>query len=328
MKTVFLILTFFVTLNICAQETFSLPGDGNWYQIGKVSGRHAYLKYKYSHSTAYNPSISEGEIFFINCRETAVQHHQTMGYGNCNQLQFAVINKCSNGYSELWVKASEGVSPANFILTDYLNLSLVLGDEKDGDLTDNGGRLKVYDKLTDNSHTFNGHVIIPEGKVGIGTTSPKEKLDINGNTIVRGELSCEEITVEDIAVTNIQLDGSLSANNITVNANGNTADFVFEDDYYLKDLSEVESFIKEHKHLPEIPSAAEMEASGVNLAEMNKLLLQKVEELTLYVIDLEKDNQQKEELLQIGETKRNSLEKKILNQEERLARIEALMTVK
>ncbi len=73
------------------------------------------------------------------------------------------------------------------------------------------------------------------------------------------------------------------------------ADFVFSADYPLRGLDQVESFIKEHKHLPDIPSAAEMEASGVNLAEMNKLLLQKIEELTLYSIEQANDLRQKEE---------------------------------
>jgi hypothetical protein len=86
----------------------------------------------------------------------------------------------------------------------------------------------------------------------------------------------------------MQLKGTLAANNITYTANGNTADFVFEDNYQLKDLTEVEAFILTNKHLPEIPSAAEMEEAGVNLAEMNKLLLMKVEELTLYSIEQEK----------------------------------------
>ena len=53
-------------------------------------------------------------------------------------------------------------------------------------------------------------------------------------------------------------------------------------------LQEVEDYINANGHLPEVPSAAEAEADGVDLGEMNKLLLQKVEELTLYVIDLQK----------------------------------------
>jgi hypothetical protein len=65
-------------------------------------------------------------------------------------------------------------------------------------------------------------------------------------------------------------------------------DFVFEKDYKLLSLNEVEQYIVKNQHLPNMPSAAEVEANGVNLGEMNALLLQKVEELTLYIIQLEK----------------------------------------
>ena len=65
-------------------------------------------------------------------------------------------------------------------------------------------------------------------------------------------------------------------------------DYVFDKDYELLPLSIVEQFIVNHQHLPNVPSAAEVEENGVNLGEMNAILLQKVEELTLYVIQLEK----------------------------------------
>jgi hypothetical protein len=69
----------------------------------------------------------------------------------------------------------------------------------------------------------------------------------------------------------------------------NWADYVFADDYALRPLSEVESFIKKNKHLPEIPSAEEVHKDGVDLAEMDAKLLQKIEELTLYVIEQQKE---------------------------------------
>jgi hypothetical protein len=65
-------------------------------------------------------------------------------------------------------------------------------------------------------------------------------------------------------------------------------DYVFEPDYILMSLSEIEAYTKANKHLPEIPSALEIQSKGLNLTEMNLLLLKKIEELTLHAIDLEK----------------------------------------
>jgi hypothetical protein len=98
--------------------------------------------------------------------------------------------------------------------------------------------------------------------VGIGTTNPDSKLT------VKGHIHAEEVRVD-------------------LNVPG--PDYVFEENYNLPSLTEVESFIKANKHLPEVPSAKEMEEKGINLSEMNMLLLKKVEELTLYVIEQQKE---------------------------------------
>jgi len=98
------------------------------------------------------------------------------------------------------------------------------------------------------------------GNVGIGTNNPQDKLT------VAGKIGACEIRV-------------------TTNAG---ADFVFEPDYQLTELAELEKFVKAHKHLPEIPTAKQMVKDGVNLGELNIKLLQKVEELTLHLIEKEK----------------------------------------
>lgn len=82
------------------------------------------------------------------------------------------------------------------------------------------------------------------------------------------------------------------AKEIYVFTTGGWADYVFDDSYQLPKLSEVESYYKENKHLPEIPSACEVEENGVSMGEMNKLLLKKVEELTLYVVQQQKEIEQ------------------------------------
>jgi hypothetical protein len=68
------------------------------------------------------------------------------------------------------------------------------------------------------------------------------------------------------------------------------ADFVFEEDYELRSIEELERFVKTNLHLPEIAPAKNMEENGVLQGEMNQKLLQKIEELTLYIIEQNKIN--------------------------------------
>ncbi len=190
-----------------------------------------------------------------------------------------------------------------------------------------------YDKFTfwlrDASGTKERMRITNDGNVGIGTTTPDAKLDVAGN------IKAQEIEVTLASIDNMNLNGTLAANQITVTTNGQTADFVFEEDYNLRDLQEVESFIQTNKHLPDIPSAAAMEENGVNLAEMNKLLLQKIEELTLYAIEIEKARSAESEVREKLETEVKEMKeaqsievdtRKAL--EERLAKIETLLIEK
>ncbi len=108
-----------------------------------------------------------------------------------------------------------------------------------------------------------GNVIVPNGHVGIGTLHPDAELSVKG---------------------------SIHTNEVKVDLNGAVApDYVFDDNYDLRTLEETEKYIHANSHLPEIPSASEMEENGLNLKEMNLMLLKKVEELTLYMIEMNKD---------------------------------------
>jgi len=91
--------------------------------------------------------------------------------------------------------------------------------------------------------------------------------------------------------TNYKLDinGSARANEIVVNSTG--ADFVFDKSYSLPKLSDVKKYIEANQHLPEIPSAKEMQTNGMSVGKINTKLLQKIEELTLYLIQQKEENE-------------------------------------
>jgi len=103
-------------------------------------------------------------------------------------------------------------------------------------------------------------LITVDGKVGIGTTNPQSMLAVNGT-----------VTAKEVVVT---LTG--------------WSDYVFDDNYKLMSLNELEKSIKTDKHLPGIPSADEVKKNGVSIGDMQAKLLQKVEELTLHVIEQNK----------------------------------------
>lgn len=92
----------------------------------------------------------------------------------------------------------------------------------------------------------------------------------------------------------LAVDGSIGAREVTVESSG-WSDFVFEDDYKLPSLEEVEKHIVEKGHLIDVPSALDIEENGIPLGEMDAKLLQKIEELTLYVLELNKKNNQLQE---------------------------------
>lgn len=83
----------------------------------------------------------------------------------------------------------------------------------------------------------------------------------------------------------LSVDGKIRAEEILVQLSEEWPDYVFEQNYDLKSLGEVSQFVSENKHLPGIPSAKEIQTEGISLGQMNALLLEKIEELTLYLID-------------------------------------------
>jgi hypothetical protein len=127
------------------------------------------------------------------------------------------------------------------------------------------------------------------GNLGIGTTNPTEKLDIVGNSKISGKVTIGGNPFPtNTLYTNYKLfvKGGILTDEVRValsTASG-WADYVFAKDYNLKPLSEVEAFIAKNKHLPNVPSAAQLKEEGINVGDMARIQQEKIEELTLYII--------------------------------------------
>ncbi len=131
----------------------------------------------------------------------------------------------------------------------------------------NTQKYEMRNGIIDAEFKNSGNILLNNtGNVGIGMgTTP---IPDGAKLAIGGKVVCKEV---EVTLTGLP-------------------DFVFNDNYKLRPLYEVESFIKENKHLPDVPCEAEVLEKGLNVGEMNATLLQKVEELTLYMINLQKEN--------------------------------------
>lgn len=191
--------------------------------------------------------------------------------GNYTNIQFAETS-FSASHAMLFnaYKSQSGVS-GNLSATGNTKFSNDPGDHGNGAgaimFFGNGGNIEFFispaSNGKDNDISWGGSKmkIMRKGFVGIGK-NPGYKLDVDG-------------TVRATTFSAVSPPWS---------------DFVFEKDYKLISLEAVEEFVNKNKHLPDVPAAREVEEKGIDLAKMDAILLQKIEELTLYLIELKKEN--------------------------------------
>ena len=151
----------------------------------------------------------------------------------------------------------------------------------------------LYDGMGSGSTDVSVMTLMPTGKVGIGTAAPSEKLEVSGGNvkITNGRLLIESTSGLGTGNRRIALnsDGTIRAREILVDL-VTIPDYVFADTYPLMSIEELSRYIAEHKHLPGIASEKEYQAEGaIKIGELNMQLLEKVEELTLYVIQMQKE---------------------------------------
>ncbi len=199
-------------------------------------------------------------------------HLGNVGVGTSNPSSRLHVNSGSDNsvITNLKLQGGEGSSSgsslmfaSSYVPVDYQTgkisaLTMGWGTDFKSDLTFQTNSGSQGNSLTEKMRITSG------GKLGIGTTNPDEMLTVNGKIHAR----------------EVRVDNSIP-----------TPDYVFNKDYQLMSLADVKNYVDKNHHLPEVPSAAEVEKDGLKLGEMNLILLKKVEELTLHLIDLKKENE-------------------------------------
>lgn len=172
--------------------------------------------------------------------------------------------------------------------------------------------------ITGTSWTIASNFNFNSANIGIGVASPAYRLDVNGTinaTALRiggsqvGQWLAPSANINytagmvSIGTTatpagyKLAVGGKVVAEEVVIKLQGSWPDYVFESDFQLLPLSEVERYVKLNKHLPGVPTAAEVKEHGVAVGEMNAVLLKKIEELTMYVIELKKENEAQQKIL-------------------------------
>ena len=284
----------------------AIPSTGISYQNGPGGGNAQNWTYPYGAKlSVFGSSYRNFEIMNTQKHGTSTLAMRTYnpGCGGCTNWREFVF-KSSNGFIGIGTtspssildvaNAGDGAEllrlsterpwvfrQANTGAVAQLDLHSTVGDKNFKITAPNHTRVAQF-FVSDNANNCRVFLVPDGGKVGIGTTS----------------FGSHSLAVE----------GSIGAREVKVEASG-WSDFVFEQDYELRTLEEVEAHIAEKGHLPEIPNETEVTEQGINLGEMNAKLLQKIEELTLYLIEEHKHNKALAEKIEQLELELQSLKR-------------------
>lgn len=227
------------------------------------------------------------------------------------------LNGTSNTNPYLW-SGDLPVLDKWYLLVGFIHPSGYTGTTVIGGVYDGVSGVKVLDALDDFKFSAGSVEILHRAYFNYGTDTSDRQFfweptiyEINGNEPTIAELISPSVsgsavwntTGTDINYTagsvgigtatvpsgyTFAVDGKAIVEEVKVQLSGNWADYVFTKEYQLPTLKEVEQHINDNGHLINIPSAEEVEANGIELGEMNRLLLEKIEELTLYILEQEK----------------------------------------
>jgi hypothetical protein len=170
-------------------------------------------------------------------------------------------------------------------LTDDLSGYLMLGSQAASNIVVDNNEIQARNNgAVANLFLQNGGGNV---RIGDGAFLSSHKLGVAGDAVVTGNLRVGTTVLPN--GYSFGVDGRIICTEVLVRTVPNWPDYVFNKRYELRDLTTLSRYIDEHKHLPGIPSAAEVEKNGVTLGEMQRLQMEKIEELTLYILALKKE---------------------------------------
>ncbi|AZI24046.1 hypothetical protein EA772_01310 [Pedobacter sp. G11] len=263
MKKVWItVFAVFSTIGLLAQDVSlgNTGGFNGWFRLGVLSlqqhGADAYIQI--ASGGGYNSNVGQNGECHIHFR-TSNAVSETNGVYASGSFYSTGITKILSSIRVVQINQSTwefyAVMPSFTGQEALFSLRSVSGTWQSSFYKlDPPTQFPAFDLTEEFLVTSNVYMM---GDVGIGTSTPREKLSVNGN---------------------------IRAKEIKVEAEG-WPDYVFEEKYKLMDLGELKSFIKKHNHLPDMPSASEVVKDGIAVGEMNKKLLQKIEEFTLYLLE-------------------------------------------
>lgn len=238
-----------------------------------------------------SPSLSQLEVYAPNnitqfsstsgLNETGISMSSPLG----NQATLSFNMRYSNGFRFMGAGYGANItySPISGIM--YFNTSQSSG---------NPGDVAFFNSTS--------VIIDSNGYMGIGTTAPKARLHVASSMVLGSSTTTPALGYI------LSVNGKIIAEEVRVQLDANWPDYVFHKNYRLKPLDELEDFIKSNRHLPGIPSAKQVADEGLMLGDMQKRVMEKVEELTLYIIQLNKENQllkqQVDELMRLQNIKK------------------------
>lgn len=295
-----LILTSFISLNSNAQ-TYNIPsasGSSSSY-VGTITGD---LNIK---STAGNLRLNTiGSASFPNL---GINLEGNVGIGILPPL-----NPTSGYFKYQPYLTISGLSGNNnepvtsprlhlkLISTNYTNSTLGFGLLSNGSFIQSE-KLYIYSNII-HLGANNANSTLEIGKYGTVIDG-----DLSSNSVIKGNLivGFGGASVSAPSGYGLIVGKGILTEQVKVAIRNTTdwSDFVFDKQYKLRTLAEVEQFINNNKHLPDVPSAEDVVKSGINLGQMDAKLLQKIEELTLYLIDLKKENESLVKRIEQLETK-------------------------